>query len=487
MMKTLLLFVMLFLGHMTWADPCPDDHTPPVIDGEDIVADCTVDIFEDPYTDFIVVTEESECGLKTVEIGNWQMERGHCSDDFVKKYTIDWYAEDQAGNRSTFRQNVTVRRPLRSEIEMPGDTLVQCPAAGFDDTDLFGYPSVNGRRLQDLCGFRVKNVILDTLLSMEPERCLNEVRKEWTIFDHCLRELWKDTQHIVLIDTIRPIIACTALKDTVTLTMDPETCCAIYSFPVADGIDFCASDEDLVYKHRIGEDIVGSEVALKGGIHEASIIVSDPCHNADTCNYIIEVIDQDKPEVVCTENIEIELNATSQSISVEDLYLVINDCSSLESVVYRRMDQQPGTEAASQNFTCADVNTPVGISIIVRDVHGNTDTIETCQVNVTVDQNVVCPNMKLSDGGTLDHPDPVFKSHHTQVYFAGSELIVESEVEFVGLTLRNMAGRIIWNQNWDVKQSKIREMMPDNIHGGIYFVTITNQNGTLENKKLTVF
>src|SRR5690606_41323073 len=94
-MKDLLLIAFTCLMPLLlYSDPCPDDTTPPVIESRGEVWDCTFNVLEDSDTNFITVTEESECGLRIVEIADWDLVKGDCEDGFIKQYTIVWYAED---------------------------------------------------------------------------------------------------------------------------------------------------------------------------------------------------------------------------------------------------------------------------------------------------------------------------------------------------------------------------------------------------------
>lgn len=470
------------------ADPCPEDVTPPVISSKGSTWDCTYDIFLDSDTNFIEVTEESACGLKKVEIADWDMIRGNCSDPYVKRYTVIWYAEDIAGNSTNFTQEITIVRPQISEVSFPNDTMVQCPSSGYDNAELFGYPTIQGRDIGDKCGIRVKYNLLDTIKSLEGGSCLTEVRKEWTVISGCDGTIMKDTQYIILIDTIRPIIACTALNPVTRLVIDPETCCAIYQFPEADAVDFCAPDEELVFRYRINGAITGSEVALKAGNYEGSIIVTDPCMNADTCYYEIEVVDESPPLFVCPlENPVVELSSSSQQVSVADLGLTADDCSESVNLLYRFATQAEGEEASSQTFTCDLVNSTVDIVVMVSDMDGNESTPISCSVDVT-DGGNGCPVLRSAfvNSGQEDISD-MTSDKNVAPYYNGHQVVLNSEIGVTALRLYNISGSIIWEKKWEQQKYKYQSTVSENLKSGVYILKLENGNGHEENIKLAVF
>lgn len=485
-MKNLLLVVLVgLMPFLLYSDPCPEDTTPPVIVSNGSIWDCTFNIFEDSDTNFITVTEESECGLRIVEIADWDLVKGNCEDDFVKRYTVTWYAEDVAGNVTNFTQEITIARPSPVDIVFPVDTMVQCPASGYDDADLFGYPSINGIYLTDMCGFRVKYNILDTLPTLVEGQCLTEVRKEWTIIENCSGLILKDTQDIALIDTIRPIIACTALDDTVTLVIAPDQCDTLYTFPETDAIDFCAPDSQLVFKYLIDGEPVGSEVLLEAGLYEGSVIVTDPCNNSDTCNYTIAILDVSPPVVECTEPDTILLTEDNQIVDINDLGFSVSECTGDVDLVYRFSDQTPGGDATEQTFTCDMVNTTVSVIVTATDTSGNQSDPLACEIYVSAEAGV-CPAMQV-----VGNPSP--KQEKTQIadrskaYYNGRQLIVESEAEVNALTLYNISGRIIWQKEWTNSRSNFQTHLPDKVQNGVYILKIQKKNGQTESIKLAIF
>lgn len=485
-MKNLILSLLVCaIPMILYADPCPDDTTPPMIVSNGDTWDCTVNIFDDPDSVFITVTEESDCGLRVVEIARWDLIKGSCSDDFIKEYTVVWYAEDMAGNASNFTQVITISRPSLDQVEFPQDTLIQCPASGYDNSELYGYPVINGNPLQDMCGFRVKSLILDTLPTMNAEGCLTEVRKEWTIIDQCSGTVLKDTQNLVLIDTLRPIIACTALEDTVELVIDESSCAVSYTFPEVGAIDFCAADEELVFRYMIDDQITGSEVSLLTGLYKGSVVVTDPCNNSDTCYYSIIVRDEDPPIISCGES-EVHLTEFSQVVSAEDLSLVVMDCTDGVELSYRFSAQSAGESAGSQSFTCDMVSaSPVDIVVIATDTSGNVSNQLTCPVSVTAD-DIICPARRSIAISSMDHASEN-SSKNFKAYVNGQRLIVESESAMSGLALYNAAGRLVWQQQWSEVRQRFETDLPDNTQNGLYFLNIAQGNGQFQSVSLSVF
>lgn len=485
-MKDLLLIAFTCLMPLLlYSDPCPDDTTPPVIESRGEVWDCTFNVLEDSDTNFITVTEESECGLRIVEIADWDLVKGDCEDGFIKQYTIVWYAEDMAGNVANFTQVITIERPSTVDIVFPADTMIQCPASGYDDQELFGAPSINGKNLTDMCGLRVKYNILDTLPAMTSEQCLTEVRKEWIVIENCSGLILRDTQNIILIDTIRPIIACTALEDTVTLVIDTETCCAIYSFPETDAIDFCAPDEELVFRYRIDGAASGREVALKAGIYEGSVVVTDPCNNSDTCYYAIVVLDDSAPSIDCTEPDTIVLTEAEQVIDATQLGFTANECTGEVDLVYRFSSQAPGSEASAQTFNCDMINSTISVTIIATDTSGNVSDPVICDIYVTSAAEVCAQAREVA--GTSPSRAEAEVRNPARVYYNGQQLVLESESGISALALYNLSGEMVWEKHWSESRNQFQGNLPVKIQDGIYLLKIRKESGLVENAKLAVF
>lgn len=482
-MKNLLLpllaCLMPFILH---SDPCPNDTIPPLIESRGSSWDCSYNIFVDSDTNFIRVTENSECGLRVVEIADWNMVKGSCEDDFVKLYTVVWYAEDEAGNISNFEQEITIVRPALEDIEFPADTLVQCTETGFGDLGLFGYPSINGNDLTDMCGFRVKHQILDTLPGWMIGECLPQIQREWTVIENCTGQTRVDTQNITLIDTIRPIIACTALEDTVTLAIDPMTCVAVYNFPQTGAIDFCAPDSQLVFDHFINGGATGSETMLMAGIYEASIVVRDPCNNADTCNFIVRVLDDSPPMMECPAPPDtVVLTEINQIVDVTELGVLAEDCTGEVDLVYRFSGQGPESDSNAQIFTCDMANSNVNITVTASDTSGNQTTIS-CEVYVTTEGNPC----------NLVRSTPIAgASHHvvdrTHAYYNGQHLVIQSDTGMTQAILYDLSGQVVWTQSWSKSVQKYQTHLSQNFKSGIYILKIGSESGEYRNVKVAMF
>lgn len=483
-MKNLLLpLLACLMPFILRSDPCPNDTIPPLIESRGSTWDCSYNIFEDSDTNFITVTENSECGLRVVEIADWDMVKGSCDDDFVKQYTVVWYAEDEAGNISNFEQEITILRPALEDIEFPADTMIQCPAAGFEDHELFGYPSINGNNLTDMCGFRVKYSILDTVPGWLTGQCLPQVQKEWTVIENCTGLTRVDTQTISIIDTIRPIIACTALEDTVSLAIDPLTCVVMYNFPQTGAIDFCAPDSQLVFDYFIDGEATGSETMLMAGTYEASVVVRDPCDNADTCNYFIRVLDDSPPVMECPVPPDtVVLTEINQAVDVAELGVLAEDCAGEVDLVYRFSGQGPESDSSTQIFTCDMANTTVNITVTASDTSGNQTSIG-CGVYVTTEGNpcnLVRSNPTAFRTGDRIHVQP-------RAYYDGQRLVLQSQGGISKAMLYNISGQVVWSKSWPESIQKYQTHLSQNFQSGIYILKIGNEAGEYENVKVAIF
>lgn len=318
-MKTLFTCFFCLFSILLFSRPCPDDNTAPVILGDDLDTMCNVDLFSNPYSDFITVVEESECGLESVLFSIVDIVHGDCDSNFTKIYTVNWIAEDKAGNQSTFQQVITIQRPLLEEIEFPQDTAVHCRSQDYDSTELYGEPTIGDVSIGMLCSMRTKYNLLDTMSSMEPGLCQTQIRKEWIVLN-CAGEEIRDTQFINLIDTLQPIIACSTLDTQYVLTVEEGMCCAEFIFPYVNASDYCTAREDLVYRYTINGEFTGKSDMLIPGTYEAAILVSDECMNTDTCYFEVEVLEQEEQGLTWNSDRNVKLEDSRQRLSISDKY-----------------------------------------------------------------------------------------------------------------------------------------------------------------------
>lgn len=482
-MKNLLLTVISWvLPLLLFADPCPNDTIPPIIESRGSVWDCTFDIFQDSDTNFITVTEESECGLRTVQIARWSITKGSCTDDFVKRYLVTWYAEDMAGNISNLDQEITIIRPDLAEVQFPADTVIQCPDTGLDVLSLLDVPTVYGHPLTDMCGFRVKARIIDTISGWLVGQCLPQITREWRIIDNCTGMMRIDTQTISMIDTIRPIIACSSLEDTVIVSLNPETCTGSYTFPAVGAIDFCAEGEELSFQHYIDGILTDSVVNLFAGWYDASIVVNDPCNNADTCNYVIRVLDDSSPQVLCSLDTVI-LQSLAEEIDISELNITIESCDPVE-VVYRFEDQDPGMEASFQTFNCDMVNSTVNVIVTATNSNGVSSEPTTCHIFVEAEDGV-CNLIRANPEKEVASREKT--DYNTRIYYNGQELILRSQIGMSEVYLYNTSGQILWKKAWESARLEYQSHLPQEVRAGIYIVAVLFEDGKTDNAKVVIF
>ncbi len=130
-----------------------------------------------------------------------------------------------------------------------------------------------------------------------------------------------------------------------------------------------------------------------------TMTVTDQSGNASTCDAIVTVLDTISP-VCATMDIIVQLDA--DGVASIDSNAVDNASSDACGIAFITLDDQ--------DFTCADIGSPVIVTQTVTDVNGN---VSTCTAAVTVEDNVapqaLCHNavvmLDAAGNGTLDPLD----------------------------------------------------------------------------------
>jgi|GEM_PF-6804051 len=201
------------------------------------------------------------------------------------------------------------------------------------------------------------------------------------------------------------MIRCT---DTVVVGTDIDFCGVRYTVGTLEVMDSCSPVDSIRWRVFIdGMPYgIGAVVVLDTGLHAVRYIATDDCDNSDTCDYVLKVVDDDAPILLCATTDTIGLG--NDSIVVVDkshfdsLVQVYDNCTDSFVVRIRRMEDRCGrpvdTTYAGVNlaFCCNDVGAPVMVIAEVADSSGN---VNTCMINVVV-LDTVFPMITLSPPDT---------------------------------------------------------------------------------------
>ena len=146
-------------------------------------------------------------------------------------------------------------------------------------------------------------------------------------------------------------------------------------------------------------DLTQSDILqLTAGVNNITYIAYDGCNNTDTCQFVINVLDQVFPVAVCKQYTTVSLNNFGEaSVFAPSFDNGSWDNCGIALIEARRMSPaacDPIPVFADRiDFCCSDVGAPIMVILRVTDLAGN---INECMVEVTVQDKIapliVCPS-----------------------------------------------------------------------------------------------
>jgi HYR domain len=308
---------------------------------------------------------------------------------FIARVDRTWTAVDAYGNNSTCTQQIFVRRPNISMVQLPPNITINCTASSLPANT--GRPTMNGLPIgsDGLCNFNVTFTDVNT----PPSACGNRtILRTWTVSDNCvIIDVKTGTQVILLKDTTPPVITCT---DSIFYQTDPGVCNAdiVLDQPVVT--DNCS--QTYISATIPGFPVVNNMVQnLPKGMHTVTFVAGDSCNNfSAACTSKLFVFDNESPTAICKELPVVGLPSNGPvnvpaSIFDHGSY---DNCPG--SLVFTGRRGMSGLFAPTVQFTCADAGTTVMVTIKVA--RGNDpNSFNTCMVQVTVQDKlppgISCP------------------------------------------------------------------------------------------------
>jgi len=288
---------------------------------------------------------------------------------YVVTYT--WTATDECDNQTIASADVTV---------LPDTTppTITDPAPVYLDIECDDpFPFFGDLATMDDCSA----VSLDTTMSFTEDICAGYmVSYTWTPTDACGNVgIPVMANFMVLADTEPPVAVCIDQ----TFPTDMGVCEATVTITPPTVTDNCSS-------WTLSNDVTGpSNTALFPiGTTTVTWTVVDDCGNMITCEQLITIEDQESPEIVCNDDLCINLNNIGFGQAFDyHIILASSDNCHLGDVVLRKMTDLCGDPdntdmvGNSLTFCCAEVKNTPTIIASVFDTSGN---VTECMVEVQI-------------------------------------------------------------------------------------------------------
>ena len=303
-----------------------------------------------------------------------------------------WTILDLGGSSATCQQTIILEDTSTTIVQFPVDFYSSVCNVNTNESNT-GTPIITSGGCTDI-GIN-KN---DELFTISYPACY-KILRHWTVVDWCVYDAnsgsnagrWTHTQLISITDNDAPVLTC--LPDTIISTQ-AQSCDGVYIQPDPVTATDCQSNltitNDSPYATSNGPDASGTYPV---GQHTVTFTTADGCGNVGTCSFIIEVIDEVAPALICENGLVVSLgmNGTVNVDADLILYSAWDNCTDSTNLTYSLFPN---------NFTCTDIgNQPV--TLTVSDLEGNTNQ---CNTEIIVQDNLgACPFVTLS--GTIETED----------------------------------------------------------------------------------
>ncbi|MFM9986466.1 MAG: HYR domain-containing protein, partial [Flavobacteriales bacterium] len=334
-----------------------DPESPTILCPTDIIAENTPGLCSADITMGVPVIADN-CSVQALL--NDYNNSGNASDAYpVGTTVVSWIVTDVYGNAATCSVNVIV-----NDIDMPA---VTCPA----DITVSNTPGecsapvvVPQPVISDNCG--IQSVVNDFNGTDDASGTYpsGNTMVNWTITD-VNGNVSTCSMSVLVQDTEAPIALNCGY--TIEVNNDPEMCGAVVDFNIPLVTDNCfLSDTTLVAGLESGSFFpVGST--------EVVYEFTDGFGNTTSCNFFINVVDNEEPIVVCTD--DIVMNNDPGVCGAMINYIVpsyIDNCGNVEGIVTLIEGLAPGSTF------------PVGTTEVIYEVEDGSGNVTVCTFNVTI-------------------------------------------------------------------------------------------------------
>ena len=260
-------------------------------------------------------------------------------------------------------------------LRCPVNLTVQCIAPT-------AYPNVAsfvaaGGVANDNCS--INNTSLQASDQTTPGTCPKITTRTYTVSDvngntaTCIQTIFID-------DTVFPVITDPA---DITIGTSTDVCTATVALSNPLATDNCTLP--LTYSRSPNGN------TFSFGATTVTWTVSDACGNSSTIQQVVNVFDDEAPELTCKGPRDLNLSFADNFLTASTLVQASSDnCAGVLTIKARRMDVSCRSNAMQLRdtvfFCCADVNKTIQVVVEVSDAAGNTST---CMVAVTVKDKLI--------------------------------------------------------------------------------------------------
>lgn len=382
---------------------------------------CDQDYLDMGLTGQPVVVENCEADIRHTDDINGLND---CGLGEVKR---TWRVEDPSGFTARCIQTIEIADTVPPQIQFPADITIQC---NQDPLDL----ALTGRPVySDNCGS-----LDDGFTDLSFKLCspgTKRILRNWSVVDFCNANgpygQYAYAQTIVVQDTVKPEFVCRG-KDSIET--DPLSALGTYEVLPPDSLaDNCSG---VLYDFQVftakGDTLPGdsNQVILPLGQNTIRHFIQDSCGNADSCDQIITVFDDEDPQVVCFPSVQFSLGGESLIIYPKQLYRDASDNTTSDSLLIVDI-RRDSVWRDSLLFDCSDVNhSDIFVQVRITDAFGN---FNLCDVQILLN-DISVPTITCPPNLTLDCLEPLDTLGVPQVW-DNCNLDLSHEDDFSGLNV----------------------------------------------------
>ena len=394
-------------GNYCWSTIDIEDKMPPIIVCENDTIPCWVLLdYEGPVVSDNCTNEDDIEVVLTHEDKNLL----HCDPEFIKVIHRSYTATDASGNSASCTKTYYLERINLDEVVFPDDfskdngNAIACDYPyptdinGNPDPSFTGVPTISDVDLFPINGIYCNTFTTYSDMVLPALNCKVKIMRTWTIIEWwCSTEVRRTRIQIIeIVDEEGPEITCPA---DITVTTSPNGCSASVFLPPAVVDDNCndIKEVNISYPGGFLENSNGGMVTLNAGTNTIVYTAFDECHNSNSCEMIVEVVDQTPPVAICNTVTVVSLSSNGLAKVFADVFDngSYDECG-IDFLEVARMDASCGYDTQFRpyvEFSCCDIeNNLIMVVVKVWDEAGNSNE---CMVEVEVQDKipatVICP------------------------------------------------------------------------------------------------
>ena len=327
-------------------------------------------------------------------------------DDVIKNacgtgsFKIEYVAEDNSGNRSTYIRNITVVNPNLfnpSTIRWPKDTIVNNPP--FSDpsqlpASLTGVPTW----INDGCEL-IATSVSEMVVRVSPTACSFKIIRKWSVGNCCLmngmgslEEPYTKTQSITVMDNTAPVLS--NLPADLTATSDANCIRNVLTLPRPTVTD-C---NNSVFGNNAFKVIFNPSPAgmtadpadpftfrnIPDGSYRITYVVKDESNNFAYHNYNLTIADKTVPYLAVYDRLAVPVGTIGTTTVPISAFVerASDNCTATADLTFSFSATKDSTTVT---YGCRDITTCAGdyqrVTIYVKDKAGNVQFV-TAQVEV---------------------------------------------------------------------------------------------------------